>query len=230
MADNMTVAAKRALSAAAEFAKEFAHTYVGSEHLLLGLLANKENMCASLLSARGVTLEQAKEMVETHIGRGLARPGQDLSITVRLRDMIETAAREAAHLGHNFIGTEHLLLGMLAYPDSAAVGFLVRMGVRISELKNELFTFFSELAEKDEAQKTSRHAGHADGGTTETLEKFGRDLSALAAAGKIDPVIGRDTETERVIQILSRRTKNNPCLIGEPGVGKTAVVDRKSVV
>ncbi|MBE6638450.1 MAG: ATP-dependent Clp protease ATP-binding subunit [Ruminococcaceae bacterium] len=224
MNNRFTKTAQNALNMALESARELSHSYVGSEHLLLGLLSESEGVAAKILLSKGIDHDRVYGIVETAGSVGSAAVTAT-DMTPRTKRIIERSALEANRFGHNYIGTEHLLLSLLEEPDCIAVKILISCGIYVSDLVDEILGFFREGSEQpEETQKTSaktknsaRNSGH--------LSKFGSDLTEAARNGKIDPIIGRDEETQRVIQILSRRTKNNPCLIGEPGVGKTAVVE-----
>ncbi len=223
MANRFTSAASDALGSAMAAARSLGHTYIGTEHMLLGLLS-VEGAAKQLLTARGASEEQTRAMIIEMAGSGSPTNVGPGDMTPRTKRLIESAARESARLGHSYIGTEHLLLAMLGEPDCVALSLLSAQGVGLGELSSDLGDFFRRGGGQGTDEQESEGAP-GKGGEESALKKFGRDLTALARDGKIDPVIGREKETERVIQILSRRTKNNPCLIGEPGVGKTAVVE-----
>ena len=218
-----SAAASDALGYAMAAARSLGHTYIGTEHLLLGLLS-VEGAAKQILTARGASEEQTRAMIIEMAGSGSPTNVGPGDMTPRTKRLIESAARESARLGHSYIGTEHLLLAMLGEPDCVALRLLSAQGVGIGELSSDLGDFFRRGGGQGTDEEESEGMSGKDGNES-ALKKFGRDLTALAREGKIDPVIGREKETERVIQILSRRTKNNPCLIGEPGVGKTAVVE-----
>ena len=223
MANRFTSAASDALGSAMAAARSLGHTYIGTEHMLLGLLS-VEGAAKQILTARGASEEQTRAMIIEMAGSGSPTNVGPGDMTPRTKRLIESAARESARLGHSYIGTEHLLLAMLGEPDCVALRLLSAQGVGLGELSSDLGDFFRRGGGQGTDEQESEGAP-GKGGEESALKKFGRDLTALARDGKIDPVIGREKETERVIQILSRRTKNNPCLIGEPGVGKTAVVE-----
>ncbi|NQT31592.1 MAG: ATP-dependent Clp protease ATP-binding subunit [Deltaproteobacteria bacterium] len=209
--------ARRVLTLAQEEAQHFNHTYIGTEHILLGLLREDEGVGAKVLANLGVGLNKARSAVEFIIGRGEKPSTGEIGLTPRAKRIIELAIDEARHLGHNYIGTEHLLLGLLREGGGVASDVLDSFGVTLERARAETSKVLGEgVARARPARTTSR---------TPALDQLGIDLTAAATAGKLDPVIGRDKEIERVIQILSRRTKNNPALIGEPGVGKTAIVE-----
>ena len=211
-------------------ARTLGHTYIGTEHILLGLLSVENGVASKLLTNRGVTFEKTRELVSEIAGTGEPSDVGPGDMTPRTKRLIEIAARESMRLGQNYIGTEHILLAMLNEPDCVGIKLLSLQNVTTSDIAEDLTAFFRESTASTGGEETAsafsgERAGTSgkDGGTM--LDQYGRNLTALAREGKIDPVIGRETETERVVQILSRRTKNNPCLIGEPGVGKTAVVE-----
>ena len=217
---------ERALELAGELAAEFGHNYIGTEHILYGLSKEGTGVASKVLEMQGVTPEKIAEEVESLIGRGeVIQDESAIGFTPRSKRVIENAFIEARKLGSEFIGTEHLLIGIMREGDSVAVRIMMDLQVEPQKLYNEIIKVINEdeNAGMNEKQGTSRKKGSFN--QTPTLNQFGTDLTKKAAEGKLDPVIGRKTEIERVIQILSRRTKNNPCLIGEPGVGKTAVAE-----
>lgn len=221
MFNRFTERAKKVLYLAQQEAKSFGHSYVGTEHLLLGLVDEGGGVAAKALLSIGITGEVLREQIESILGSGDSEVSE-LSYTPRAKKVIELALEEAQYLGHNYIGTEHLLLGLIREGEGIAAQVLTGMGADLKGVRQRVMellgsaSFGSGAATKNKAQTNE---------TTPTLDEFGRDLNQLAREGKIDPVIGRGTEIERVIQILSRRTKNNPVLIGEPGVGKTAIAE-----
>jgi ATP-dependent Clp protease ATP-binding subunit ClpC len=217
--------ARRVLTLAQEEAKHFNHNYIGTEHILLGLVREEEGVGAKVLANLGVSLTKARSAVEFIIGRGEKPTTGEIGLTPRAKRVIELAIDEARHLGHNYIGTEHILLGLLREGEGeasegrgVAADVLDSFGINLERARSETNRVLGEgvARARPAARSTSR---------TPALDQLGIDLTAAAAAGKLDPVIGRNKEIERVIQILSRRTKNNPALIGEPGVGKTAIVE-----
>ena len=220
---NFTEKARMALNEAARNAGELGHNYIGSEHLLAGLASEGSGVAAKVLNQSGVTVEKVREKIEEYIGTGQPIPkGTELMLTPRSKRILELSAAEARRLGHSYIGTEHILMGIIRDGDGVAVKIIASLGVNPPALYNAT----ARAVEGGlEAEKTAGGNGAAANAETPTLDQFGRDFTALAREGKFDPVIGRSNEIDRVIQILSRRTKNNPCLIGEPGVGKTAVVE-----
>ena len=228
MTNRFTQKAQNVLNLALRTASQMGHTYIGSEHLLLGLLAEGSGVAAHYLTERGADAEQIRKAVEQMAGIGTPTPLSASDMTPRTKNIIEASLYESQRHGQDYIGTEHLLLALLGEEDCVAVRILESIGVSVGDLRQDLLTFLGSASpDREQNAGGSRFSGAegkgADGAPT--LKNFGRDLTALAKEGKIDPIIGRDSETERVIQILSRRTKNNPCLIGEPGVGKTAVVE-----
>ena len=226
MFDRLTEKAKEALNYAAEAALEMGQNYVGTEHLLVGLIREKDGVAGKILEANNVTDEQVTEKIDALIGTGEPISGINPEATPRTKRVIENSYREARSMGHNYVGTEHLLIAVLRESESIGVKILLELGVSPQKLYNEILSLLNEGA-ADGEETAGRQSGRAKAGKsdTPTLMKFGRDLTQMAKEDKLDPVIGRDTAIERVVQILSRRTKNNPCLIGEPGVGKTAVAE-----
>ena len=211
--------ARRVLSLAQEEAQRFNHNYIGTEHVLLGLVRETEGVAARVLSNLGVDLNKVRSAVEFIIGRG-DRPAQgEIGLTPRAKKVVELAVDEARRMNHTYIGTEHLLIGLLREGEGVAAGVLESLGVSLDKVRSETHRILS--------QSSQTPSGHGARATTRTptLDQLGIDLTAAARANKLDPVIGRNTEIQRVIQILSRRTKNNPVLMGEPGVGKTAIVE-----
>ena len=227
MTNRFTQKAQNALNHALIAARSFGHSYVGSEHLLIGLASDNESVSARILAAAGVTRAKIIDTVTTAIGTGTPTDVTAADLTPRTKQIIEMSAYTSTRLGHSYIGTEHLLLSLLEESDCVALRVLDALGVRASDLKNNLLTYFDGTERAAPGGKAGRAQTRAEGALRDcpTLASYGRDLTALAREGRLDPIIGRDKETERVIQILARRQKNNPCLIGEPGVGKTAVVE-----
>lgn len=217
-----TEKANAALNAAITAAENLGHTYVGSEHLLMGLLQDTSGVAGAALSARGVTAEKIEELIKKTIGIGSPTSLTPGDFTPRSKNIVESSIAVARTAGLSYVGTEHLLFALLREENSCAVSFLNQLGVRASELMEDMSKSYSA----GETQGKGGAFGRKNEKTnTPTLEQFGRDLTKMAQQNLIDPVIGRQKEIERVIQILSRRTKNNPCLIGEPGVGKTAIAE-----
>jgi ATP-dependent Clp protease ATP-binding subunit ClpC len=217
--EKFTERARRVLTAAQEEAQHLNHNYIGTEHILLGLIREEEGVAAKVLVGMGVTLSKVRSAVEYIIGRGEKATTGEIGLTPRAKRVIELAIDEARRLGHNYIGTEHLLLGLLHEGEGVAAGVLESFGITLEQARAEVVRSLSQSAAKPKA--TTRPTSNR----TPLLDQLGVDLTAASRAGKLDPVIGREKEIGRVIQILSRRTKNNPALIGEPGVGKTAIVE-----
>ncbi len=220
--------AQSALNAAAESAMKLGHTYIGSEHILMGLLYKGTSIAANLLGNYGITYEKIVEAVSESVGTGEPLDGVRVESTPRAARIIEVSSELARLSGQTFIGTEHILMALLKESDSVAVRLLKNEGVNIPELYNAAVRSMEGgdmPTVGASAGKSSGTGGKTSHEKTPTLDQYGSDLTALARDGKVDPVIGREEETARLIQILSRRTKNNPCLIGEPGVGKTAVIE-----
>jgi ATP-dependent Clp protease ATP-binding subunit ClpC len=218
MFNRFTEQAKRAILLAQEEANRLNHDYLGTEHILLGLIRENEGIAGNALKISGIDLARVRQQVETTVGRGQGGSfaGQ-IPLTFRANRALQLAAEEARQLGHNYLGTEHLLLGLTRDKESLAAQILISLGVDLEQLRQEVINLVGELP--------SSGGKVAGSSKTPALDRFGRDLTRLAKEGKLDPVIGREKEIERVIQILCRRTKNNPVLIGEAGVGKTAVVE-----
>lgn len=221
MYGRFTEKAEKAITFSQQSAMELGHNYVGTEHILYGLVKEGTGVAARVLAAQGVTEDKINKQIDELIGRGDTVGQQPQGFTPRTKNVLELAFREARRMGQNFIGTEHLLLGIVKEGESVAVRIMIDLGVDPQKLLNELTKLLSEEA----PGATGTPKTHSTSNNTPTLNQFGRDLTDMAREGKFDPVIGRDSEIERVIQILSRRTKNNPCLIGEPGVGKTAIAE-----
>ncbi len=216
--DKFTERARRVLSLAQEEAQRFNHNYIGTEHLLLGLVREGDGLAAKVLANLGVELNKVRSAVEFIIGRGDRPTSGEVGLTPRAKKVIELAVDEARRLNHHYIGTEHLLLGLVREGEGIAAGVLESLGVNLEKVRAETTRILSQSGPQAHAQARSSTR-------TPTVDQLGMDLTALAKADKLDPVIGRSKEIERVVQILNRRTKNNPVLIGEPGVGKTAIVE-----
>ena len=227
MTNRFTRKAQNALNHALIAARSFGHSYVGSEHLLVGLASDSESVSARILAAKGATRAKIIDTITTAIGTGTPTDVTAADLTPRTKQIIEMSAYTSTRLGHSYIGTEHLLLSLLEETDCVALRVLEALGVSAIDLKNSLLSYLDGVKPTAPVDKAARTQVRADGALRNcpTLASYGRNLTALAKEGKLDPIIGRDAETERVIQILARRQKNNPCLIGEPGVGKTAVVE-----
>ena len=223
MTYKFTARAEKALEISNEIAIELGHNYIGTEHLLYGLIKEGAGIANKVLENQNVTADVILEKIDELIGTGEARSNQTIGFTPRTKRVIENAFMEARKLGSDYIGTEHLLIGIMREADSIAVRIMLDLNVNPQKLYNELIKVINEYDTKNETSKESRKSNSYN--STPTLNQFGSDLTKVAKEGKLDPVIGRKKEIERIIQILSRRTKNNPCLIGEPGVGKTAVVE-----
>jgi ATP-dependent Clp protease ATP-binding subunit ClpC len=221
MYGRFTEKAEKAINLSQENAVQLGHNYVGTEHLLLGLLKEGTGVAARVLQGQGVTEEKVTNEIEELIGRGSNDNKKALDFTPRTKRVLELALVEARRLGHNYIGTEHLLLGIMREGESVAVRILMDLGVDPQKMFNDIVKMLNE--DTPTASGVPKSASSQT--NTPTLNQFGRDLTEMARETKFDPIVGRDKEIERVIQILSRRTKNNPCLIGEPGVGKTAIAE-----
>ncbi|MBI4297128.1 MAG: ATP-dependent Clp protease ATP-binding subunit [Chloroflexi bacterium] len=215
--EKFTERARKVLSLAQEEAQRLNNNYIGTEHILLGLVREGEGVAARVLGNMGVDLDKVRSAVEFIIGRGERAPTGEIGLTPRAKKTIELAVDEARRLGHHYIGTEHLLLGLLREGEGVAAGVLESLGVNLEKVRSEVHRVLSQSLPQSNSPRTPSR--------TPLLDQLGVDLTALSRAGKLDPVIGRHREIERVIQILSRRTKNNPVLIGEPGVGKTAIAE-----
>lgn len=227
--NGFTEKANTAINLAIDSAQEMGHTYVGSEHILLGLLKVGDGVAYSVLTKSGASADTLEELMKNEIGVGSFSVLTPDDFTPRTKRILQTAVMQAAQMGHNYVGTEHILIALLSDSDSYAVRFLLEMKVRPADIVSSINKALGGNEENGEfmgsSQSQSQDSQSNPNSKTKTLDKFGRDLTEIAAKGGIDPVIGRQKEIERVIQILSRRTKNNPCLIGEPGVGKTAVAE-----
>jgi ATP-dependent Clp protease ATP-binding subunit ClpC len=217
--EKFTDRARKVLTLAQDEAQRFNHNYIGTEHLLLGLVREGEGVAARVLENMNVELPKVRTAVEFIIGRGDRPVVGEVGLTPRAKRVIELAIDEARRLGHNYIGTEHLLLGLVREGEGIAAGVLESLGVNLDKVRHEVIRVLSQSSSAGPAAETKRAS------KTPTVDQLGINLTEAVRAGKIDPVIGREKEIERVIQILSRRTKNNPALIGEPGVGKTAIAE-----
>ena len=225
MFDRFTDKASQALNLALESARELGHSYIGSEHILLGLLKESEGVAARVLAENRIDAQSVEEMMEELIGRGEPSDVTPQDLTPRAKRVIELAYLEAQGMGAGYVGTEHLLMGLLREGDSVAVRMLIQLGADPRGLYEDIVRAMGSEPAAAGAAKEGGASKKNSKSDTPTLDQFGRDLTQYAKAGKLDPVIGRSQEIDRVVQILSRRTKNNPCLIGEPGVGKTAVAE-----
>jgi len=221
--EKFTDKARRVVVLAQEEAKLLNHNYIGTEHILLGLIHEGEGVAAKALEALGINLEQVREQVQDIIGQGQQSPSGHIPFTPRAKKVLELSLREALQLGHSYIGTEHLLLGLIREGEGVAAQVLTKLGADTNKVRQQVIQLLSGYQGKETVSVGGESQPQAKGSTI--LDQYGRNLTHAAAEGKLDPVVGRERETERVMQILSRRTKNNPILIGEPGVGKTAVVE-----
>jgi ATP-dependent Clp protease ATP-binding subunit ClpC len=217
--DKFTERARKVLSLAQEEAQRFNHNYIGTEHLLLGLVREGDGVAAKVLNNLGVELNKVRSAVEFIIGRGDRVVLGEIGLTPRAKKVIELAVDEARRLGHHYIGTEHLLLGLVREGEGIAAGVLESLGVNLEKVRSQTIQVLQQSGSAHSEAGREKHS------KTPTIDQMGIDLTSHARQGKLDPVIGREQEIERVIQILSRRQKNNPALIGEPGVGKTAIVE-----
>ena len=214
--------ARRVLSLAQEEAQRFNHNYIGTEHILLGLVRETEGVAARVLSNLNVELVKVRSAVEFIIGRGERPTPGEIGLTPRAKKVIELAVDEARRLNHHYIGTEHLLIGLMREGEGVAAGVLESLGVSLEKVRDET----GRIIQSQSSGQSGSAPSSSRASRTPTLDEMGVDLTKRASDGELDPVIGRETELQRVIQILSRRTKNNPVLIGEPGVGKTAIVEK----
>src|ERR1700709_919406 len=226
MFERFTDRARRVVVLAQEEARMLNHNYIGTEHILLGLIHEGEGVAAKALESLGISLEGVRQQVEEIIGQGQQAPSGHIPFTPRAKKVLELSLREALQLGHNYIGTEHILLGLIREGEGVAAQVLVNLGASLSRVRQQVIQLLSGYAGAKEGAPAGPGApGEAQPSGSLVLDQFGRNLTQLARDKKLDPVIGREKEIERVMQVLSRRTKNNPVLIGEPGVGKTAIVE-----
>ncbi|MDR1189230.1 MAG: AAA family ATPase, partial [Bifidobacteriaceae bacterium] len=224
MFERFTDRARRVIVLAQEEARLLNHNYLGTEHILLGLIHEGEGVAAKALEAIGMTLEGVRAQVQEIIGEGQQSPsGSHIPFTPRAKRVLELTLREALQLGHNYIGTEHILLGLIREGEGVAARVLVKLGADLGRLRQQVIEML-QVYQGKEAMAGTAPAESIPAGSA-VLDQFGQNLTQAAREGKLDPVIGRSKEIERVMQVLSRRTKNNPVLIGEPGVGKTAIVE-----
>ncbi len=222
--DRFTERASTAITKSHDAATSLGHSYVGTEHLLLGIIREQEGLGARILTGQGLTEEVLSRMVVDTVGRGV--PGApEQGLTPRARKVIELAAEDARRLGHCYVGTEHLLMGLVREYDCAGARIIVASGGDLNQIYTEILNVFGRRSDRRGSVQQTAARPAVRRAETKTLDQYSRDLTALAAAGSLDPVIGREREIERAVQILSRRSKNNPVLIGEPGVGKTAVAE-----
>ncbi|MET0559155.1 MAG: Clp protease N-terminal domain-containing protein, partial [Solirubrobacterales bacterium] len=224
MFERFTERARQVVVLAQEEARTLKHNYIGTEHILLGLLREEEGLAARVLESLDITVERVRSQVVRIVGSGEEVTSGQIPFTPRAKKVLELALREALSLGHNYIGTEHILLGLVRENEGVAARILLDFDADSDKIRNEVIRMLSGPGGR--RQGGGSGAGSGEGKkSSKLLDQFGRNLTRLAEEGKLDPVIGRETEIERIMQILSRRTKNNPVLLGEPGVGKTAVVE-----
>jgi len=230
--ERFTDRARRVVVLAQEEARLLNHNYIGTEHILLGLIHEGEGVAAKALESLGISLEAVRQQVEEIIGQGGTSPSGHIPFTPRAKKVLELSLREALQLGHNYIGTEHILLGLIREGEGVAAQVLVKLGADLSRVRQQVIQLLSGYPGSGAQAPQGEKAGATTGGSSSetpsgslVLDQFGRNFTQLARDKKLDPVIGRDRETERMMQVLSRRTKNNPVLVGEPGVGKTAIVE-----
>src|SRR5512138_2218385 len=225
MFERFTDRARRVVVLAQEEARMLNHNYIGTEHILLGLIHEGEGVAAKALESLGISLEGVRQQVEEIIGQGQQAPSGHIPFTPRAKKVLELSLREALQLGHNYIGTEHILLGLIREGEGVAAQVLVKLGADLNRVRQQVIQLLSGYQGKEPAAAGGGAPGEAAPSTSLVLDQFGRNLTQAAREGKLDPVIGREKEIERVMQVLSRRTKNNPVLIGEPGVSKTTIVE-----
>src|SRR5256886_299384 len=231
MFERFTERARQVVVLAQEEARTLKHNYIGTEHILLGLLREEEGLAARVLESLDITVERVRAQVVRIVGSGEEVTSGQIPFTPRAKKVLELALREALSLGHNYIGTEHILLGLVRENEGVAARILLDFDADSEKIRNEVIRMLSGPGGRRQGGGQAAGAGAGAGGaagekkSSKLLDQFGRNLTKLASDGKLDPVVGRETEIERIMQILSRRTKNNPVLIGEPGVGKTAVVE-----
>ena len=225
MFERFTDRARRVVVLAQEEARMLNHNYIGTEHILLGLIHEGEGVAAKALESLGIALEGVRQQVEEIIGQGQQAPSGHIPFTPRAKKVLELSLREALQLGHNYIGTEHILLGLIREGEGVAAQVLVKLGAELNRVRQQVLQLLSGYQGKEPAEGSSGGRGEGTPSSSLVLDQFGRNLTQPAREGKLDPVIGREKEIEPIMQVLPRRTKNNPALIGEPGVGKTAVVE-----
>ncbi|MDR1066653.1 MAG: AAA family ATPase, partial [Clostridiales bacterium] len=225
MQGKFTEKAKASIENAKQFAVGFGQNYVGTEHLLLGLLSSGDSVAAKALEGQGVSVAAVESRV-TAMSSG-SMPGYSADFTPRTKHVLEMSMNEAMRMGAGYVGTEHLLLALLKEHDCIAVRVLLAMKVNIQKLYDEIMAMLGEGEKHANMAPMGKKGAYTSGvkSSAPTLDKFSRDFTQMAFEHKFDPIVGRDTEIERIIQILSRRTKNNPCLVGDPGVGKTAIAE-----
>ncbi|MBT2553954.1 ATP-dependent Clp protease ATP-binding subunit [Arthrobacter sp. ISL-5] len=227
MFERFTDRARRVVVLAQEEARMLNHNYIGTEHILLGLIHEGDGVAAKALESLSISLDGVREQVQEIIGQGQQAPSGHIPFTPRAKKVLELALREALQLGHNYIGTEHILLGLVREGEGVAAQVLVKLGADLTRVRQQVIQLLSGYQGKEKTTGAGEGPAQAEGAPagSAVLDQFGRNLTQAARENKLDPVIGREREMERVMQVLSRRTKNNPVLIGEPGVGKTAVVE-----
>ena len=237
MFERFTDRARRVVVLAQEEARLLNHAYIGTEHILLGLIHEGEGVAAKALESMSISLEAVRNQVEEIIGQGGSSPSGHIPFTPRAKKVLELSLREALQLGHNYIGTEHILLGLIREGEGVAAQVLVKLGADLSRVRQQVIQLLSGYQGSGGGQSSQSESGgqaagvggssksEGDDKNSQILDQFGRNLTQMARENALDPMIGRSTELERVMQILSRRTKNNPVLVGEPGVGKTAIVE-----
>jgi ATP-dependent Clp protease ATP-binding subunit ClpC len=229
MFERFTERARQVVVLAQDEARALKHNYIGTEHILLGLLREEEGLAARVLDSLDITVEDVRANVARIVGQGEEVTTGQIPFTPRAKKVLELALREALSLGHNYIGTEHILLGLVRENEGVAARILLDFDADAEKIRNEIIRMLSGPGRRSQSGGSGAPAGAAGSPeakkSSKLLDQFGRNLTKLATEGKLDPVIGRHTEVERMMQILVRRMKNNPVLIGEPGVGKTAVVE-----
>src|SRR5512134_1610958 len=225
MFERFTDRARRVVVLAQEEARMLSHNYIGTEHILLGLIHEGEGVAAKALESLGISLEAVRAQVEEIIGQGQQAPSGHIPFTPRAKKVLELSLREALQLGHNYIGTEHILLGLIREGEGVAAQVLQKLGADLNRVRQTVIQLLSGYTGGKGEPASPEQTGQQSGQGSMVLDQFGRNLTQLARESKLDPVIGREKEIERVMQVLSRRTKNNPVLIGEPGVGKTTIVE-----
>src|SRR5436305_539139 len=229
MFERFTERARQVVVLAQEEARILKHNYIGTEHILLGLLREEEGLAARVLESLDITVERVRAQVVRIVGSGEEVTSGQIPFTPRAKKVLELALREALSLGHNYIGTEHILLGLVRENEGVAARILLDFDADSEKIRNEVIRMLSGPGSRQRGSGGAAAAGSQAAGegkkSSKLLDQFGRNLTKLASEGKLDPVVGREVEIERIMQILSRRTKNNPVLVGEPGVGKTAVVE-----
>src|SRR5918993_1020360 len=227
MFERFTDRARRVVVLAQEEARMLSHNYIGTEHILLGLIHEGEGVAAKALESLDISLEAVRAQVEEIIGQGQQAPSGHIPFTPRAKKVLELSLREALQLGHSYIGTEHILLGLIREGEGVAAQVLQKLGADLNRVRQQVIQLLSGFQGKESAASGAQTTGSGGEAPSSSLvlDQFGQNLTQAAREGKLDPVIGREQEIERVMQVLSRRTKNNPVLIGEPGVGKTAIVE-----